>query len=176
MNDINLKVQMMDAGMTLFSSAENFGNTLGQVKAEMEEYGRVLRVNDLEGVSLPESTGDYDLFLDWSTVWRVRYISCHLESAGEEFCDGKTTYRYAATFKEGNKSTVFRGVVIGVLLIALIVGTVAAHGALNTSLCVLLAGATAYLWILPSRRARKVVSSLMSKLRAPEDRSGIFEA
>ena len=42
MKDMNIKVQMMDAGMTLFETKEGFGNTLGQVKAEMEEYGKVL--------------------------------------------------------------------------------------------------------------------------------------
>ena len=93
MKDMNIKVQMMDAGMTLFETKEGFGNTLGQVKAEMEEYGKVLKANELEGVALPESTGDYDLFMNWSTIWRVRYISCHLESAGLEEKDGKTERR-----------------------------------------------------------------------------------
>lgn len=171
MNDMNHKVQMMDAGMTLFSTEDNFGNTLGQVKAEMEEYGKVLKNNDLEGVSLPESTGDFDLFLEWSTVWRVRYISCHLESAGEQVEDGKTVYRYAATFKEGNRSSAFRGIVMGALLIFSIADAVFAPGLLNTLLGIVLAGIVAYLWILPSRKAQKTVFSLMSNLRSLQAQS-----
>ena len=88
-----MKVQMMDAGMTLFESEQNYGNALGQVKAELEVYGNVLKPCELADAALPESTGDCDLFLDWSTFWRVRYISCHLESAGEIQRDGKT-YQY----------------------------------------------------------------------------------
>lgn len=75
------KVQMLDAGMILFEAKSDFGDTLGQVKAEMEVYGKVLKPADLSEAELPESTGECDLFLDWSSIWRVRYISCHLESA-----------------------------------------------------------------------------------------------
>lgn len=54
----NKKVQMLDAGMTLFKSGENFGNIFGQVKAEMEVYGKVLKPSEIADVMLPESTGD----------------------------------------------------------------------------------------------------------------------
>ena len=163
---MNIKVQMMDAGMTLFETKEGFGNTLGQVKAEMEEYGKVLKANELEGVALPESTGDYDLFMNWSTIWRVRYISCHLESAGLEEKDGKTVYRYAATFKEGNKSTCFRGAVMLMFLIAFAVETIFVPGLLYTLQGLVFTGLTAYIWMLPSRKAQKTVFALMDKLRS----------
>lgn len=153
----NKKVQMLDAGMVLFKSEENFGNTLGQVKAEMEVYGKVLKPSEIEDVVLPESTGDCDLFLNWSTFWRIRYISCHLESSG----DG-----YAATFKEGNRSTTFRGIVMSLLLISFAVVVIFAPGTLYTLLGLILAGLTAYLWILPSRKAQKTVAELMRKLGA----------
>lgn len=100
------KVQMLDAGMVLFETKSDFGDTLGQVKAEMEVYGKVLKPADLSEAELPESTGECDLFLDWSSIWRVRYISCHLESADGGESD---PHRYAATFKEGNRSTMLRG-------------------------------------------------------------------
>lgn len=62
------KVQMLDAGMVLFETKSDFGDTLGQVKAEMEVYGKVLKPADLSEAELPESTGECDLFLDWSTI------------------------------------------------------------------------------------------------------------
>lgn len=62
------KVQMLDAGMILFETKSDFGDTLGQVKAEMEVYGNVLKPADLSEAELPESTGECDLFLDWSTI------------------------------------------------------------------------------------------------------------
>lgn len=159
-----MKVQMMDAGMTLFESEQNYGNALGQVKAELEVYGNVLKPCELADAALPESTGDCDLFLDWSTFWRVRYISCHLESAGEIQRDGKTFYRYAATFKEGNRSTMFRGTAMLIFLLAFACETVLAPGLLYTLQGLVCSGITAYLWILPSRKAQKTVTALMKKI------------
>lgn len=164
MTDMNMKVQMMDAGMTLFESGQGFGNTLGQVKAEMEVYGKVLKANDMEGVKVPDSTGDFDLFMDWSTIWRVRYISCHLESAGEISSGEGSVYRYAATFKEGNRSTLLRGMVMLVLMIAFMAETVIVPGLLFTLQGLFCAALTAYIWILPSRKAQKIVFALMEKL------------
>lgn len=165
MKAYNGKVQMMDAGMTLFESEQNFGNVLGQVKAEMEVYGKVLRPSEIGDVQLPESTGECDLFLDWSTPWRVRYVSCHLENAGEITRDGKTLQRYAATFKEGNKNTVFRGCVMLILLLGFVSSVFATDGALDTIINVVLAAFVAYLWILPSRKAQRVISKLMASLK-----------
>ncbi len=162
----NGKVQMMDAGMIMFESEQNFGNVLGQVKAEMEVYGKVLRPSEIGDVQLPESTGECDIFLDWSTPWRVRYISCHLENAGEITRDGKALQRYAATFKEGNKSTVFRGCVMLVLLLGFVSGVFATDGALYTIINVVLAAFVAYLWILPSRKAQRVIAKLMASVKS----------
>lgn len=156
------KVQMLDAGMVLFETKSDFGDTLGQVKAEMEVYGKVLKLADLSEAELPESTGECDLFLDWSSIWRVRYISCHLESADGGESD---PHRYAATFKEGNRSTMLRGVVMAVLLAGFVMDIVFVHGVLNTICAVVLAALTAYVWILPSRKAQRVVKSLMKALK-----------
>ncbi len=166
MKSYNGKVQMMDAGMTMFESEQNFGNVLGQVKAEMEVYGKVLRPSEIGDAELPESTGTCDLFLDWSTAWRVRYISCHLESAGEIVRDGKTLQRYAATFKEGNKSTVLRGCVMLVLLLSFVADVFVVDGALCTIINIVLAAFVAYLWILPSRKAQRVISKLMASMKS----------
>ncbi len=166
MKSYNGKVQMMDAGMTMFESEQNFGNVLGQVKAEMEVYGKVLRPSEIGDAELPESTGACDLFLDWSTAWRVRYISCHLESAGEIVRDGKTLQRYAATFKEGNKSTVLRGCVMLVLLLSFVADVFVVDGALFTIINIVLAAFVAYLWILPSRKAQRVISKLMASMKS----------
>lgn len=145
----------MDAGMTLFHSGSEFGDTLGQVAAEMKVYGNVLKPCDMDDAKLPESTGECDLFLDWSTPWRVRYISCKVENAGND--------RYAATFKEGNRSTVLRGAVMFCLLVSFAASALLAHGICAIA-GIMMAGLTAYLWILPSRKARNTVRKLMDNL------------
>ena len=60
----NKKVQMLDAGMTLFKSGENFGNTLGQVKAEMEVYGKVMPPRSRKATGAPHSVE-----LSWPYCW-----------------------------------------------------------------------------------------------------------
>lgn len=164
MKSFNLKVQMLDAGMTMFDSESGFGDTLGQVKAEMEVYGKVFKACDLDGTKLPESTGDYDLFLDWSTPWRIRYISCLVESAGEHVVNGKTVQRYAATFKEGNRSSSLRGVVMFLFLISFATEALITPGIIYTLQGIIFAGLTAYLWILPSSKAQNVIKKLMNRL------------
>ena len=62
------KVQMLDAGMVLFETKSDFGDTLGQVKAEMEVYGKVLKPADLSEAELPESTGECDTS---PAIWRA---------------------------------------------------------------------------------------------------------
>ncbi len=165
MKKFDTKVQMMDAGMTLFETEENYGNTLGQVKAELEVYGKVLRPSELSEAILPDSTGDCDLFLDWSSAWRKRYISCHLESAGETEKYGKTIYRYAASFKEGNRSTILRGAVMLMFLLTMLTEIFFGSSLLSKIQGLVCAGLTAWLWILPSRKAQNLVFSLMRKLK-----------
>lgn len=165
MKKFDTKVQMMDAGMTLFETEENYGNTLCQVKAELEVYGKVLRPSELSEAILPDSTGDCDLFLDWSSAWRKRYISCHLENAGETEKDGKTIYRYAASFKEGNRSTVLRGAVMLMFLLTMLTEIFFGSNLLSKIQGLVCAGLTAWLWILPSRKAQNLVFSLMRKLK-----------
>lgn len=145
----------MDAGMTLFRAVSGFGDTLGQVAAELEVYGNVLKPCDMADAKLPESTGDCDLFLDWSTPWRIRYISCIVESAGKD--------RYAATFKEGNRSTVLRGAAMFCLLVSFAATALLGHGICAIA-GIIFAGLTAYLWILPSRKAQNTVRKLMDNL------------
>lgn len=165
MKEFNSKVQMMDAGMTLFESEENFGNTLGQVKAEMETYGKVLKSSELDTAKLPVSTGECDLFMDWSSIWRIRYISCHVESAGERIENGKTIYKYAASFKEGNRSTSLRGIVMMIFMVIFTIETIFASRIIFTLQGLIFAGLTAYLWILPSRKAQNNVQDLEETLR-----------
>jgi len=163
MKEFNSRVQMMDAGMTLFSSPENFGTVMGIVREKMERHGKVLKPAELSAAKLPDSTGECDLFLDWSTWWRVRYISCHIESAGET--DRKEVHRYAATFKEGNRNTRFRGAVMIFFLLCCLAAIFSGQGLLCTLAGLLLAFMVAYIWILPSGKARRVVTALMQELK-----------
>lgn len=166
MASYNGKVQMMDAGMVMFESDQNYGNALGQVKAEMEVYGKVLRPSEISEVQLPESTGECDLFMDWSNVFRVRYISCRLENAGEVSRDGKTYFRYAATFKEGNKSKPLRACFF-LFFIAIYVTAmlVCSKNVLDVLIYLVIIAETVYIWILPEKKAQKVVAKLLSSLK-----------
>lgn len=165
MKKFNTKVQMMDAGMVMFRSKLNFGQAIGQVKAEMSEYGKVYTAVELSDITLPESTGDFDLFLCWSSIWRIRYISCHIENAGENTGGEEPVCRYAATFKEGNRSSVLRGVTMlaGIAILTFcIFATRSLTLAVADVLCICYIG---YRWITPSRLARTVVQDLMARVK-----------
>ena len=97
----------MDAGMRLFDTEKPYGTVLGGIKTEMTKYGKVLRAKELEGVVLPDACIGCDLFLDRSTKYKTKYISCTLEDAGTVGTteEGEQIHRYAASLKEGNKST-----------------------------------------------------------------------
>lgn len=169
------KAQMMDAGTAFFRAKEGYGTVLGQIKAEMEEYGKVVKASEMDKSELPYTTKECDLFLDFSNILRNRYISCLLEDSGdtgEVTEDGEHIRNYAAVFKEGNTSTVFRGSVAAIK-IALFSG-VAIYGFINCAIlgvagiaCALGAG---YFWIMPSRVAEKTVKALKQKIEKSHSR------
>ena len=77
MKSFNLKVQMLDAGMTMFDSESGFGDTLGQVKAEMVKYSRRATWMEPNFRNLQETTtcssiglhhGESDIF---HATWRA---------------------------------------------------------------------------------------------------------
>ena len=104
---IDRNVQMMDAGMRLFESEKPLGTVLGGLKNEMGRYGRLMRRNEIDPEELPATTGDCDLFLDRSTRFKSKYLSCRVEDAGTvgKTADGEEIHRYAASLKEGNRNT-----------------------------------------------------------------------
>ena len=104
---IDKKTQMMDAGMRLFETEKPFGTVLGGIKTEMAGYGKVLRNNEIVESELPEASIGCDLFLDRSTRYKTKYITCKLEEAGMVGTtpDGEEIHRYAVSLKEGNKNT-----------------------------------------------------------------------
>ena len=104
---IDRNVQMMDAGMRLFESEKPLGTVLGGIKNEMGRYGRLMRRNEIDPEELPATTGDCDLFLDRSTRFKSKYLSCRVEDAGTvgKTADGEEIHRYAASLKEGNRNT-----------------------------------------------------------------------
>lgn len=164
---IDKKVQMMDAGMTLFTSGKPFGTVLGGIKTEMSKYGDVKRPNEISADSVPDTTGECDLFLDWSTPFRWRAISCRLEDAGPAGRneDGEEIRRYAASFKEGNKN---RGLKVALVLafaaavIALgVVGLGGVPGIFTIIAAVAVAAALLVFGLRPSPKAQKAVRNLM---------------
>lgn len=166
----------MDAGMVMFRSKLGFGQAIGQVKAEMQEYGKVYTAADLAETAVPESTGDFDLFLVWSAAWRVRYISCRAESAGEgavrnaDGCEptdaGESIHRYAVTFREGNRSTPLRGAAMTLCIAILILCIFKAGSIILAAADIILIGYVCFRWITPSHKARSVVRNLMERVKA----------
>ena len=116
---IDKRVQMMDAGMRLFETEKPFGTVIGGIKTEMSKYGKVLKPNEIVELDLPEASAGCDLFLDRSTKYKTKYISCSLEDAGlvGKTLEGEDIHRYAATLKEGNKNTTVGIYVSAALLI-----------------------------------------------------------
>lgn len=164
MKAIDKRTQMMDAGMVLFEDNESFGNAIGRVRVLMERNGKVMGRQDIDAETLPESTGEFDLFQDWSSAWRTRYISCHVESAGEKDVNGVKTGIYAASFKEGSRNTRLRGVTMAFILVILLAAIFAVGNFLVTVLCIALMGVTAYLWIRPSEKSIRNVFRITSEL------------
>lgn len=182
---IDRKAQMMDAGTALFESEKGFGTSLGQVKAEMKTFGKVYDVTDdpseianggkfnenmVSLHDLPVSTSDCDLFLDFSTIWRKRYISCKFEDAGttgKYTSDGEEIRRYAATFKEGNRSSHLRAgthiVLILFMIIAMISGT--AKGAICITAGILLILFVVFDWMTPSKDSQHAVKHIEAAIR-----------
>ena len=168
---IDKKVQMMDAGMVLFTSEKPFGTVLGGIKAELTKLGKVKRANERSTDELPDTTGECDLFVDWSTPLRWRAISCRLEDAGlvGTNADGEETRRYALCVKEGNKNR--KGKVLVTLLLAVIFialgifsidGVAGIFTVLFGSVFVV---AIVILALRPSAKAQKVVRDLLEVVR-----------
>lgn len=162
---IDKKVHMMDAGMRLFCSEKPFGTVLGGIKNEMAKYGKVLRTKELEGETLPEASVGCDLFLDRSTRYKVKYVSCVLEDAGTvgKTADGEDIHRYAASLKEGNKNTnVGIYVAVALILIWAMLGWFISDGAAWVTLAFAIIGIYgAWRMLRPSRDNAKVVALLM---------------
>lgn len=167
--DLDKKTQMMDAGTAFFSTKDGFGSVLGQIKAEMEIYGKVWKASETNIEDLPFSTKEYDLFLDFSTIWRNRYISCRLEDSGDtgrRAKEGEAIRKYAASFKEGNTGTKLRGLVHAFLIISLSAAAVSFFP-LNFALrllCLCFAFYMGYSWLMPSLIAQKIVKDLKNKI------------
>ena len=98
---IDKKTRMMDAGMRLFETEKPFGTVLGGIKTEMAGHGKILRTNEIVESELPEASIGCDLFLDRSTRYKTKYITCKLEEAGMVGTtpDGEGIHRYAVSLK-----------------------------------------------------------------------------
>ena len=168
---IDKKVQMMDAGMVLFTSEKPFGTVLGGIKAEMTKLGDVKRANEIAPNGIPDTTGDCDLFLNWSTPLRWRAISCRLEDAelvGHN-SEGEEIRRYALCLKEGNKNRKGKVAIVLVLALAFIVlGTFGFHtvpGIITIPVSLALAAIVVILGLRPSVKAQIAVRNLLRTAR-----------
>ena len=168
---IDNKVQMMDAGMVLFTSEKPFGTVLGGIKAELTKLGDVKRSNEISMDELPDTTGECDLFVDWSSPLRWRAISCRLEDAGlvGHNSDGEEIRRYAVSFKEGNKNRKGKVLAVLVAVVTLILWGIAGGdgipGIFTVSLGAALAAGLLILCLRPSVKAQNVIRNLIETVR-----------
>jgi hypothetical protein len=171
MNMLHKHVQMMDAGCVLFQTEKPYGIVLGGVKREMERYGRVLRRTEFSPDDVPETTGDCDLFLDWSAWHRVRCIACKLEDAGTvgRTEEGEEIHRYAASFKEGNANTPVRKVIAWGAAILLLLVSIFIKFPIPRALAIIIAIAIGIFLVIemlrPSRKAQNAIRSFCETLK-----------
>ena len=153
---MNIKTQMMDAGMTLFTSEKPFGTVLGGIKMEMSKYGAVRRANEISAEEIPDTTGECDLFVDWSTPLRW--------PAGTN-AEGAELRHYAASFKEGNKNRVAKVVIVLALAAALVtlgvIGVKGVPGIFTVLAGIAAAAAVVILGLRPSVKAQQAIKDLM---------------
>ena len=159
---------MMDAGTALFESKDGLGTALGQVRAEMREFGEVFETSEVGVENLPHSTDKADFVLDISSSWRNRYVSCLVQDAGDtgrKTPDGEPVRLYAAVFKEGNKGTYFRDAVYVVVLLYLFVDLFCFTYQLFSTVCgIALILIVTFSWICPSRTAQRTVKEIIRSL------------
>ncbi len=168
---IDKRIQMIDAGMRLFQTEKPFGTVLGGIKTEMAKYGKVLRANETDPSMFPETTGEYDIFLDWSSATKNRYVSCKLEDAGTvgETPEGEPVHRYAVLLKEGNRNKPLNYLIAAVsfllcLLLAFIIGH--GHPSFWLILIFIVPGCiSAYEELKPSKEARRTVERLLDTFK-----------
>lgn len=148
------KVLMMDAGTALFEMEGGFGTALGQVKAELREFGRV-------------SEDGEDLVLTLPGIWNERRVICHLEGAGDE----GELHKYAAVFKEGSRNSLLGNIVHGTCAVVLAAALVLPRFLFPEAACFALSAActagllaTAYSWVRPDMVPADTVRKLIVKL------------
>ena len=165
---IDKSTYMMDVGMRLFDSEKPYGIVLGGIKKEMEGYGKVLRTNEFSDEDLPKASVGCDLFLDRSTRYKSKYISCTLEDAGTvgRTADGEEIHRYAAALKEGNKNTnVGIYVSLAMILVWAMLGWLVSDGGVLITLALTAVGIIGAWWTLrPSKDNSRVARRLLDAL------------
>lgn len=148
------KILMMDAGTALFEMEGGFGTALGQVRAELKEFGKV-------------SDDEEDMILELPGIWRKRIIACTLEGAG----DSGDRHRYAAVFREGSCNTRLRNIVHGTLAAAGICIPVIVRilfpelaNPILSGICTAGALAAVCSWIRPDRKSAATTKALIGKI------------
>lgn len=168
MFELDRKTIMMDAGTALFTSKGSFGTVLGQARAEMGEYGKVYRKEELPPDNLPIGIEPFDLLLDHSSAWRTRYISCLVEDAGDTdvtSSEGEPIRRYAVSFKQGDRSTPFRNVChLVAALIPFILSLVFSLGGWGILFSAVIAVFIVYAWMVPGKRGVAVCNKIKVNL------------
>ena len=169
------KTQMMDAGSVFYKTPDGFGYALGAVMSVLTPLGKLYEVSEDGGKfsesvrlgDLPDSIEEADFFLDCSTPWRNRYISCKVEDSPMD-PETEGTHRYAVRLREGNSNTLLRrSLLICSAVILLLVPFLCGWGfiAKMAGLCV----SVLFLWLLvcPSESQQKKVEHIKESLKFP---------
>ena len=61
------------------------GTNLGQLEKELQQFGKVIRLRELNEEDLPTPLRDFDYLLDRSNFLTTRYIAAKLTDAGGRY-------------------------------------------------------------------------------------------
>ena len=171
MKEIDKTVKMLDSGTALLCHSGGFGPMLGQVRAELLDFGTsIFSSKDCSSMgNFPPSGGEgWDFFLDFSSALRKRYISCTVFDAGDTGrvdSEDRPIRKYAVEIRSGWKDTPLSRGILCILplsiLILLIWGPLPWWANL---LCLLIAALSVWALVTPDRKtsgaARKIRHSL----------------
>lgn len=167
------KTQMMDAGSVFYKTSEGFGFALGAVKTVLSPLGKLYEVSEDGGKfsqtvkmeDLPDSVEAADFFLDLSTPWRNRYISCKVEDAGKDTA-GEGLERYAVSLREGNSNTPLRrGLLSCSAAVLFLAAILCGWGFLADLLLICLSLLCLWLLVCPSAIQQKTIGHIKESLK-----------
>lgn len=170
MGAIDKRVKMLDSGTALLCYCGGFGPMLGQVRAELSDFGtKVYTPRECDPSDFPPGA-EWDFFLDYSSPLRTRYLSCAVFDSGDTGrVDGedRPVRRYAVEIRTGWAYTPlsrFLSAILPVLALALLIWNPFPWWA--GILVFALAALTEYILLRPDRKSARTARKVRHSLEA----------